>query len=311
MQATETATVVRELRIAAPPETVYAFLTEPDKIRLWMGRVVIADPREGGRLRIDHNGFDVASGRFLVLERPSRVVFTWGWETLEADFEPRPGMSTVEFSLRDDGGQTLLRMVHSGLGELAAAGHGEGWDHFLPRLETAAAGGSSESIAAPLTRADEYASRLNTLLIDAVDVIERIPAERWQETLTADRRQANVIADHIASHLRLVELAAEPVALGTAESSPIISITLADIDANNRVHAGQASEVTKDDVIGAIRERGPAAVTRIRAFTGEQLARTARPAFAAGNAVSAADILDGLLLSDIAAHLNDLRPLVE
>ena len=37
------------------------------------------DPRPGGLYRIHVPGGRVAEGRFVALEPPHRIVFTWGW----------------------------------------------------------------------------------------------------------------------------------------------------------------------------------------------------------------------------------------
>jgi uncharacterized protein YndB with AHSA1/START domain len=128
-------TIEREVRIAARPETVFAFWVEPDKMARWMGRDVRLDPRPGGELRIDYNGSDVASGRFVEVDPPSRIVMTWGWEA--PGDATSPGGSTVEVDFVADGDGTIVRLRHSGLAAGAVEGHAEGWDHFLPALVAA------------------------------------------------------------------------------------------------------------------------------------------------------------------------------
>ena len=129
--------IERELQIAAPPETVFDFWTDPERLVRWMGRSATFEPRAGGRFRIDYNGSDIASGEILELDRPNRLVLTWGWEA-PGDATP-PGTSTVEvtFTAADDG--TLLRLRHSGLSPAAIEGHAVGWDQFLPSLASVAA----------------------------------------------------------------------------------------------------------------------------------------------------------------------------
>jgi uncharacterized protein YndB with AHSA1/START domain len=129
----------REIRIEARPETVFEFWTDPAKMARWMGRDIELDPRPGGDFRIDYNGSDIASGRYVDVDPPSRIVMTWGWEA-PGDATP-PGTSTVEVSFVPDGEGTIVRLRHSGLVADAVAGHREGWDHFLAQL-VAAAGAS-------------------------------------------------------------------------------------------------------------------------------------------------------------------------
>lgn len=77
-------------------------------------------------------------GEFVEVERPSRIVFTWGWE--DPTDAVQPGGSTVEVTLAPEGDATLVRLRHLGLPEPSRNGHAEGWDHFLPRLVDAAQG---------------------------------------------------------------------------------------------------------------------------------------------------------------------------
>jgi len=127
----------REIRIEARPETVFAYWTEPARMARWMGRDIRLDPRPGGELRIDYNGEDIASGTFVEVQPPSRLVLTWGWEA-PGDPTP-PGSSRVEVDLVADGTGTIVRLRHSGLPAEAVEGHAVGWDQFLPGLATAAA----------------------------------------------------------------------------------------------------------------------------------------------------------------------------
>jgi uncharacterized protein YndB with AHSA1/START domain len=129
--------IERELRIAARPETVFSFWTDPARMAKWMGRDVRLDPRPGGEFRIDYNGSDIARGTFVEVDAPARLVLTWGWEA-QGDLTP-PGASTVEVTFEPDGEGTILRLRHSGLNAEAVAGHATGWDQFLPGLVEVAA----------------------------------------------------------------------------------------------------------------------------------------------------------------------------
>jgi uncharacterized protein YndB with AHSA1/START domain len=106
----------------------------------WMGRSAELDPRTGGTLRCDINGRDIARGEYLAVERPDRIVFTWGWEGEEPTVAP--GGSTVEVLLARDGDGTRLRLIHSDLpSPESAERHGHGWTHYAERLSLVAAGG--------------------------------------------------------------------------------------------------------------------------------------------------------------------------
>jgi len=128
-----------EIRIAASPETVFDFFTDPDKMIQWMGRSAELEPRSGGTMRCDINGRDVARGEYVAVERPDRLVFTWGWEGEEPTVAP--GASTVEVLLARDGDGTRLRLIHSGLPSAESAErHSHGWTHYAERLGLVATG---------------------------------------------------------------------------------------------------------------------------------------------------------------------------
>lgn len=139
-EAAEANALEREIRIEASPETVYGYFVEPELMMRWMGQEAELDPRPDGGLRIDVDGAHVASGRYVELVPHERIIFTWGWE--EPDALTAPGSTTVEVTLTADGGATILRLVHRDLQSAdLVARHGEGWDHYLARLEIAPAGG--------------------------------------------------------------------------------------------------------------------------------------------------------------------------
>lgn len=132
--------VERELTIAASPETVWEFLTDPEKACRWMGTSVTLDVRPGGAYRADVIPGNVASGEFVEVDPPRRLVWTWGWEP-GTSMPIEPGQTTIEVELVPEGDGTLLRFRHSGLPDAASAdSHATGWDHYLGRLAQAAAG---------------------------------------------------------------------------------------------------------------------------------------------------------------------------
>ena len=77
-------------------------------------------------------------GTYLEIDRPRRLVFTWGWK--DNEFVP-PGSSTIEVSLTPEGTETVLLFVHRDLPEGQDTNHATGWDYYLPRLGIAAEGG--------------------------------------------------------------------------------------------------------------------------------------------------------------------------
>src|SRR2546422_993562 len=107
----KTDVVEHEVRVAAPPQTVFAYFTDPTRMVQWMGAEATLDPRPGGACRIAFQpppaltglinamfgpeqqealarlGPDaprVMMGEFVEVAPPRRIVRTWGCE-LERD----------------------------------------------------------------------------------------------------------------------------------------------------------------------------------------------------------------------------------
>lgn len=130
-------TLVLTERIGAPPDAVFQFLVDPDKFVRWMGTSIDINPKPGGSFWLNVNGTDIASGTYLDLQPPDRVVFTWGWE---GSADVPPGSSTVTINLQADGDHTIVELRHDGLPGGAGDSHRDGWTHFLPRLADVAVG---------------------------------------------------------------------------------------------------------------------------------------------------------------------------
>ena len=302
MQATTTDTIERTLTIAARPETVFGFLTDPTRMAEWMGRSVSAEPRPGGVIRVDYNGFDIMRGEFVEVTPHSRVVYTFGWESLAAD-AVRPGASTVEFSLTPQGDATVLRMVNRGLPEMARAGHTEGWDMYLPQLAARASGKPVQSAPVTLTAGEELASRLNTLLVQLRETIEGCSDRGWKAT-TREGWPVGVTAHHAASHTGLAHFAR---AIASGERSPLADFTADAINQGNAGHATEFANVTRKQTLEQLLADGQAAVDAVRGMTDADLAKTAAMAFAGGAQLSARQVIEGPLLGDVQAHLESIR----
>jgi uncharacterized protein YndB with AHSA1/START domain len=143
---TERLAVEREVEIAAAPETVWEFLVGPSKTALWMGRSASFDVRPGGVWEIDVLPGNTASGTFVEVDPPHRLVYTFGWAPSadgRLDLVP-PGSSTIEIELTPAGGGTTLRFLHRDLPTIEwTESHAHGWDHYLGRLAIAATGGDA------------------------------------------------------------------------------------------------------------------------------------------------------------------------
>ena len=135
--------VRRETHVAASAATVFAFLTDPERILSWMGAEATTEAHPGGLYFVKGIGGDptrAARGAFREVVPVHQLAYSFGWEGNEA---VPPGSSLIEIDLIDQDGGTLLRFTQSGLPDATqCANHDRGWAHYVGRLAIAAAGGN-------------------------------------------------------------------------------------------------------------------------------------------------------------------------
>jgi uncharacterized protein YndB with AHSA1/START domain len=131
--------------LAAPRERVFRLLTDPAEVATWWGPhgfttpEVQLDAAVGGAYRFrmqppEGEAFHL-SGRFLAVDRPRRLVFTFGWE------EPAPDdtETVVTVLLAPGGAGTELSLRHEGFASAERlALHRDGWSQTLERLRAVA-----------------------------------------------------------------------------------------------------------------------------------------------------------------------------
>lgn len=131
--------IVREIHIAASPAEVFPYFIDAEKMRAWKAvKAEILGTLPGGTFRLDVTGRgDVATGSYLEIDPPRRVVFTWVWEG-EQQANREPGV--VEVTLTPDEAGTRLRLVHRGVPAEVQERSAAGWAHYLDRLASVASG---------------------------------------------------------------------------------------------------------------------------------------------------------------------------
>jgi uncharacterized protein (TIGR03086 family) len=132
-------TIERDMFIKASPDDVFGELTEPDRLRRWQAVSARVDLRAGGEWRFTITPSNTACGTFTEVEPGRLLSYTWGW--VGSDVVP-PESSTVTVELEPEGDGTRLRFRHEGLADAEQVEmHGQGWDHYLGRLELSVTGG--------------------------------------------------------------------------------------------------------------------------------------------------------------------------
>ncbi len=133
-------TIEQRVRIAARPETVWSFWTEPARVCAWWGveADVVAEP--GGVFRVVMEQGPVMRGEFTELDPPRRLVFTFGWEQNTPGEPLAPGSTVVEVTLTADGPDTELVLRHSDMPVTHSDDHRKGWALYVAeRLPAAVA----------------------------------------------------------------------------------------------------------------------------------------------------------------------------
>jgi uncharacterized protein YndB with AHSA1/START domain len=134
--------IEREILIEAPPEVVWAVVTEPEHVGGWFGDSAEIDLRPGGEAVLTWEEHGSVLARVEKVEPPHFFSFRWA-RPVGAD--PGKGNSTlVEFSLSAEGQGTRLRVVESGFPALDwpddekatyAEENREGWKLELGHLQ--------------------------------------------------------------------------------------------------------------------------------------------------------------------------------
>ena len=130
---------------AASPERVFDAFLDPSVARLFLfatakGEMIQADldPRVGGRFEFVDRRPDMGDvrhvGEFLEIDRPRRLVFSFGVPQFD------PGMTTVRVDIRPAGEGCELTFTHEGVPPDYQERSTDGWRHILVGLEPALKG---------------------------------------------------------------------------------------------------------------------------------------------------------------------------
>jgi uncharacterized protein YndB with AHSA1/START domain len=120
------------LHVAAQPEIVFPYFTDPARYVQWMGNDATLEPVPGGSYRVRMRDGVEAAGEFVEVDPPRRVVFTWGWTR---DNAVPPGTTRVVITLQAENGGTRVVLRHYNLPDEGQRDHHrKGWEIYLGRL---------------------------------------------------------------------------------------------------------------------------------------------------------------------------------
>jgi uncharacterized protein YndB with AHSA1/START domain len=143
--------IEREIHIDATPEVVYQVVSDPEHLRQWWPDEADFEPTPGSTGEIafgDRSAPDAKVVALTVVEADPSRRFSFRWVYEDGAATPENSL-VVTFDLEPRGAGTLLRFTETGFREKGWEAavleqnyrdHERGWDHFLPRLATYAAG---------------------------------------------------------------------------------------------------------------------------------------------------------------------------
>lgn len=148
----EYASIEREIRIDAPPEVVFEVISQPEHVREWWYAESDVAPRAGESGELvwadgDNPRAHVTPMTVVVAEPPRLFSFRWTHPAGETAGLENSLLVTFELVPVDTG--TLLRLTETGFREQGweiavleekYADHSNGWDTYVPRIASYAAG---------------------------------------------------------------------------------------------------------------------------------------------------------------------------
>lgn len=119
--------------IAAKPETVFRFLSDPELFKQWMGPGALLSETE---VAVHYPDGGAARGRLRESVPNERIVFGWGYDMGTHGLPP--DSTTVTISLAPTATGTRVTLRHDGTDQAQAAEHKKGWLHYLGQLSAGA-----------------------------------------------------------------------------------------------------------------------------------------------------------------------------
>ncbi|HEX3467979.1 MAG TPA: SRPBCC family protein [Candidatus Elarobacter sp.] len=124
-------TVRLERALAAPPERVWAYLTESDLLAGWLGRGAIASKAGATSTLALLANDDTIEATVQTYDPPRALAYTW-FSTQHETRRPDPSVVRFELTPQDEG--TLLVLTHTGVLPAFRGRAGAGWHALLDAL---------------------------------------------------------------------------------------------------------------------------------------------------------------------------------
>ena len=195
--------IAREIVIDAPPERVWAIVTEAQHLAGWFSDEAEIDLRPGGAMLLTWHGHGTYRARVETVEAPHTFAFRW----LRRE-DAGEGSTLVVMTLTPEGASTRLRVVESGFADLA-------WPRTtsapLRRREPRGLGRRARRaprLRRPRDDAREDADRLWAALGDPMRLrLLDLLLERGDTTASALATALPITRQGVAKHLAVLERA--------------------------------------------------------------------------------------------------------
>ncbi|RYD43939.1 MAG: hypothetical protein EOP85_09755 [Verrucomicrobiaceae bacterium] len=131
---------VQEIRVTAPPEAVWDALTMPELVKKWhMAPLQKIELKKGGRIIYARDGKVLISGTITEIEPEVKLSHTFRFGAADHPDTGTDGDTVVTYTLRQDGKDTVLKLVHSGFTEKnqTYTNVTGGWPFILKKLKVA------------------------------------------------------------------------------------------------------------------------------------------------------------------------------
>ena len=140
---------------------------------------------------------------------------------------------------------------------------------------------------------------------ELIAFVETCSDENWVTVCPGENWPVGVVARHIAAgHYNAIGLAKMMVG-----GKPLPELTGETIDRGNAQHAQKHADCTKDEVLGLLRENGPAVANYIRGLDDADLDRTATLA-AVGGTIGVQQFIEDIIIHSGTEHLGNMKSVI-
>jgi len=154
-------------------------------------------------------------------------------------------------------------------------------------------------------RAEQLAKKFDESCAEFNKVVEGLSDADWKKVTSAEKWPVGVVAHHAAeAHAGIGGL----VHL-VAKAQPLPGLTMEMIDAGNAKHAKEQANVTKAETLALLKSNGAKTSALVRGLSDAELDRSAS-VLAGMPAVTAAQAIEGILISHVREHLGSIRATV-